>query len=81
MRLRRVFTFLTHAGSAGKTSLARDLGYELARRGFSVLLVDTDSQVNLTSWLGMRDVRPEEALLHPVETGQLPRPRVLERWR
>jgi excisionase family DNA binding protein len=29
VRLRRVFTFLTHAGSAGKTSLARDLGYEL----------------------------------------------------
>jgi chromosome partitioning protein len=81
VRLRRVFTFLTHAGSAGKTSLARDLGYELARRGFSVLFVDTDSQVNLTSWLGMRDVRPEEALLYLVETGQLPRPRVLERWR
>jgi chromosome partitioning protein len=34
VRLRRVFTFLTHAGSAGKTSLARDLGYELARIGW-----------------------------------------------
>ena len=29
----RVYTLFTHAGGAGKTSLARDLGYELASRG------------------------------------------------
>lgn len=79
-RLRRVYTFFTHAGGAGKTSLARDLGFELARRGFRVLLVDTDPQANLTSWLGVREVAPEETLLHLVDTGQLPTPRRLSEW-
>ena len=79
-RRRRVYTFFTHAGGAGKTSLARDLGFELARRGFRVLLVDTDPQANLTSWLGVREVAPEETLLHLVDTGQLPTPRRLSEW-
>ena len=61
-------------------ALARDLGFELARRGFRVLLVDTDPQANLTSWLGVREVAPEETLLHLVDTGQLPTPRRLSEW-
>jgi len=79
-RLRQAYTLFTHAGGAGKTSLARDLGYELARRGLRVLLIDTDPQANLTSWLGVREVQPQETLLHLVETGQLPPPRSLKDW-
>jgi len=42
-----VLTLFTHAGGAGKTSPARDLGYEMASRGKQVLLVDVDPQANL----------------------------------
>jgi cellulose biosynthesis protein BcsQ len=70
-----IFTAFTHAGGAGKTSLVRDLGFELSRRGYRVLLVDADPQANLTSWVGAREVKPEETLLSLLETGQLPAPR------
>lgn len=46
------YTFFNHAGGVGKTSSARDFGYELAHRGQQVLLVDFDPQGNLTSFLG-----------------------------
>lgn len=49
---RSVFAFFNHAGGVGKTSATRDFGYELARRGHRVLLVDFDPQGNLTSFLG-----------------------------
>ncbi|MFN4074018.1 MAG: AAA family ATPase [Thermus sp.] len=78
-RLGLAFTLFTHAGGAGKTSLARDLGYELALRGFKVLLVDVDPQANLTSWLGVRDVDQGETLLSLLDTGHLPEPRYLEK--
>jgi len=42
-----------HAGGASKSSTTRDIGYELAQLGFSVLLIDLDPQANLTSWLGI----------------------------
>lgn len=48
----RTYTFFNHAGGVGKTSSARDFGYELARHGKRVLLVDFDPQGNLTSFLG-----------------------------
>ncbi|GIW31386.1 MAG: AAA family ATPase [Meiothermus sp.] len=73
-----IFTAFTHAGGAGKTSLVRDLGTALAYRGFRVLLIDADPQANLTSWLGAREVKPEETLLFLLETGQLPPTRILE---
>lgn len=72
----RTYTFFTHAGGAGKTSLARDLGYDLARRGYRVLLVDADPQANLTSWLGVQTVAPEESLVALLEGERLPTPRV-----
>lgn len=71
----RTYTFFTHAGGAGKTSLARDLGYDLARRGYRVLLVDADPQANLTSWLGVDKVAPEESLMALLEGERLPTPR------
>jgi chromosome partitioning protein len=72
----RVFTFFTHAGGAGKTSLARDLGFEAASRGYRVLLVDMDPQANLSDWLGVEVDRPEKetALAVLEEGGGLPNP-------
>ena len=40
-----------HKGGVGKTTLTVNLGAALAQRGRSVLLVDTDPQCNLTSYL------------------------------
>ncbi|MDT7921034.1 MAG: AAA family ATPase [Meiothermus sp.] len=73
----RVFTFFTHAGGAGKTSLARDLGFELASRGYRVLLVDADPQANLTAWMGMDpgEVEDRETLISVVHDKGFPDPR------
>jgi chromosome partitioning protein len=77
----QTYTFFTHAGGAGKTSLARDLGFELASRGYRVLLVDADPQANLTAWLGVdpNSVAEEETLLKVIRQDLLPRPRQVGR--
>ncbi|SMB97768.1 ParA family protein [Deinococcus hopiensis] len=74
----KTLTFFNHAGGAGKTSLTRDVGYELARAGNRVLLVDLDPQANLTSWLGVEDA-PLEATVYgvAVEDAPLPQPLAL----
>lgn len=73
----RVFTLFTHAGGAGKSSLTRDLGFELFARSYRVLLIDADPQANLTAWLGINpvDVSPNETLMRVVEDRTLPPPR------
>ncbi|GAA6756172.1 AAA family ATPase [Thermus thalpophilus] len=80
-RGRQVYTLFTHAGGAGKTSLARDLGFELASRGYRVLLVDADPQANLTAWLGVdpSTVEDGETLLRVIRQDVLPRPREVGR--
>jgi chromosome partitioning protein len=49
----RVFVFVNQKGGVGKTTSAIDLGAYLAEAGRSVLLVDFDSQANLTSGVGL----------------------------
>jgi chromosome partitioning protein len=44
--------FANQKGGVGKTACAINVGFELAKRGRSILLVDTDPQGNLTSWAG-----------------------------
>lgn len=72
----QIATVFNHAGGAGKTSIVRDVGYELAQSGRRVLLVDLDPQASLTRWLGVQDARLEETV-YPVavEGRELPRPR------
>lgn len=70
-----ILTFI-HAGGAAKTSTTRDLGAELTRRGKKVLLIDLDAQANLTDWLGVEDVRPEQTVQATLERKtDLPEPR------
>jgi chromosome partitioning protein len=58
--LMRVAIF-NQSGGVGKTSLTRDLGYELATRGQRVLVIDADPQGTLGSFLGMEPAaRPRE---------------------
>jgi len=70
-----ILTLFTHAGGAGKTSLARDLGFEMASRGQRVLLVDVDPQANLSAWFGVMEVQEEETLLGLLEKNLEPTPR------
>jgi chromosome partitioning protein len=39
-------------GGVGKTTTAVSVGVEMARRGLQVLMVDLDSQCNMSAWLG-----------------------------
>lgn len=66
-------TLFNHAGGAGKTSITLNAGYELARSGTRVLLIDLDPQANLTTWLGVEDVALSSTV-HPVATEGKPLP-------
>jgi chromosome partitioning protein len=54
----KVFVFVNQKGGVGKTTSALNLGAYLAEEGKSVLLVDFDSQANLTSGAGMEKTKP-----------------------
>ncbi len=49
----RVITVANQKGGVGKTTTTMNLGAALARSGRRVLLVDSDPQANLTSYLGV----------------------------
>lgn len=55
-------TIFNHKGGVGKTTLTVNIGAALAERGRRVLLVDSDPQCNLTSYLFSDDVVDD--LLH-----------------
>ncbi|WP_034356953.1 ParA family protein [Deinococcus phoenicis] len=70
-----VLTVFNHAGGAGKTSITRDVGYELARQGLRTLLIDLDPQANLTGWLGVTGTTREQTVYGVAVEGQaLPTP-------
>lgn len=45
----KIITFFNHKGGVGKTTLVHNLGFILADKGFRVLLIDADPQMNLTA--------------------------------
>lgn len=61
----KVYTFANQKGGVGKTTSALNLGAFLAEHGKRVLIVDADSQANLTSSLGF-DKREERLSIYDV---------------
>ena len=49
----RVIAVFNQAGGVGKTTVAQNLGYNLARRGHKILLIDMDPQASLTAFMGV----------------------------
>lgn len=45
----KVISMINNKGGCGKTSVCSSLGYALSEMGFKILLIDSDSQRNLTS--------------------------------
>ena len=56
--------FLNFKGGTGKTSLSTSYAYRLAELGYSILLVDLDSQGHATKCLGYEGEDFEKTLLH-----------------
>jgi chromosome partitioning protein len=54
----RVYVFVNQKGGVGKTTSAVNIGAYLAEEGKSVLLVDFDSQANLSSGVGAQPLKP-----------------------
>ena len=60
-----VITVANQKGGVGKTTTTMNLGVALAQEGQRVLLIDSDPQANLTSYLG---VTPGEAPFEAIRT-------------
>lgn len=78
-----VISFFNHAGGAGKSSTARDIGYILGQRGFRVLMIDADSQANLSEFFGLdtSELSPDDTVYAAVmgkSTGELAFPKPLQ---
>jgi len=62
----KTILFTNQKGGVGKTTLTRELGITFALRGYTVLLLDTDPQGNLTKSL----VEPPESGLYEAFEGE-----------
>lgn len=66
MATTRTLAIFNQAGGVGKSSLTRDLGYELVQNKQKVLLVDADPQASLTEFLGLNTDQIEHSLFDAI---------------
>jgi chromosome partitioning protein len=64
----KTFVFVNQKGGVGKTTSAINIGSYLAESGKSVLLVDFDSQANLSGGMG---VRPDNKGIYEILSGKI----------
>ncbi|MDR0408990.1 MAG: ParA family protein [Spirochaetaceae bacterium] len=74
--MRRTFVFVNQKGGVGKTTSAVNIGAYLAEAGKRVLLVDFDSQANLSSGLG---VKSEKKGIYEVLAGKISAEQAVQR--
>ncbi|HEY9881488.1 MAG TPA: ParA family protein [Leptolyngbyaceae cyanobacterium] len=58
----KIISLFNQAGGTGKTTLTQNVGYQVARRGHRVLLVDIDPQASLTSFMGLDPFELEQTI-------------------
>ena len=66
----KVYCIFNQKGGVGKTATATNLGAALAKLGYKLLVVDADSQGNLTSGLDMK-IEKDGKSLYDVMCGNL----------
>ena len=64
----RTISILNQKGGVGKTTIAVNLSYGIAVRGFKVLLVDADLQGSVKQWQGLAGESAFDVIHHPQET-------------
>ncbi len=69
----RVIALFNQAGGVCKTTLTMNLGYQLAQRQHSVLLVDLDPQASLTVFMGLEPADLEQTIADSI-LGDTPLP-------
>ena len=69
MKLSKTVVVANRKGGTGKTTTTLNLGWALSRLGFSILLVDLDSQANLSKGLGISDPsKDDQTIVQPMWT-------------
>lgn len=61
----KIISFFNHKGGVGKTTSAYHIGWKLTQKGKRVLLIDTDSQCNLTLAVIGEDRYEDFVVAHP----------------
>lgn len=69
----KIFTIINNKGGTAKTTTVHNLGMALVRRKKKVLFVDLDGQANLTSALGITDIKAHAGhmMMKSKETSQV----------
>jgi len=71
----KTYVFVNQKGGVGKTTSALNIGAYLAKEGKKVLLVDFDSQANLSSGVG---AKPTKAGIYELLSGKIPVDRAIK---
>lgn len=66
-RLTKVLVVGTNKGGAGKTSIATNTAYQLAKMGYKILIIDADLQMNCSDNFGFGE-DSENSLYHAIVT-------------